>query len=167
MPKAVRTLPPADYLHQHFEHDPVTGAFRSRRTGRAIGWLSPKGYLQVRIGDHKFYVARVIWKMHHGVDPEWIDHKDGDRLNNRLENLRSVTMLQNNRNMLKRPGMSGYIGAFVRKGRWIGKPFRATIRGKNGKKQYLGVFDTAEEAHAAYVAAANEIFGEHSPFKRR
>lgn len=166
MPKAIRMLPSAEYLRECFIYNAETGELRRRKNGRIITSKTPKGYLQFRLGAHNVYVSRVVYKMHHGIDPEWIDHKDGNRVNNRLENLRSVTMRESNRNMLKRPGAAGYTGVFLRKGLVYGKPFKASIRDQNGKRRYLGVFDTAEEAHAAYVAAANEIFGEYSPFRR-
>lgn len=185
MPKSILTLPATDYLHQCFHYDPEKGELRWRErprehftssrihalwnkrwAGKPVGSPTPKGYLHTSLDSRKVYVSRIIYKLHYGEDPEWMDHKDGNRTNNRAENLRSVSMLQNNRNMLKRPGKSGYIGAAPRRGLVHGKPFRASIRGPDGKRRYLGVFDTAEKAHAAYVAAANEIFGEHSPFKR-
>lgn len=98
--------------------------------------------------------------MHHGVDPEWIDHKDRNRANNALENLRSVSMRQNNQNMVKRVGKSGYTGVNLREGPWRQKRFAARIGAES-----LGIFHTAEEAHDAYRKAANEKFGEFSPFR--
>jgi hypothetical protein len=183
MPKAIRTLPPAEYLHQCFEYDAESGVLRWKRrprehfktawahrvwngrfAGQITGRPTPKGYLQVTLDYCKLYNSRIIYKMHHGIDPEWMDHKDRDRSNNALANLRSASMRQNNRNMLKRTGKAGFVGVHERDAHWRRKRFIAVIRDQNGKKQNLGLFSTAEEAHAAYRKAAAAIFGEFSPF---
>lgn len=182
MPKAIRKLPPAEYLHQCFEYDAASGELRWRhrpqehfvraerarawnkvQPGMVVGYPTPKGYLQVTLNGRQLYVARIIFKMHHGVDPEWIDHKDRDRANNRLDNLRSASMRENNRNMVKRAGKAGLIGVRLRDSHWRRKRFFAVIRDNAGKKVILGHFHTAEEAHAAYRAAAERMFGEFSP----
>jgi hypothetical protein len=182
MPKALITLPSAEYLHQCFEYESATGELRWRRrprehftslqnfmswngkwAGHIAGRLTVKGYWQVCLQNRRFYVSRIIYKMHHGIDPEWIDHKDRDRTNNTLENIRSVTMLQNNRNMIKKVGVSGLVG--VTKSR--NRRFIAMIRDHAGGKRFLGTFDTAEEAHAAYREASTRIHGEFSPFHRQ
>lgn len=183
MPKAIRTLPPAEYLHQCFDYDASTGVLRwrerprehfktpdafktwnTRFPGRIVGNPTPKGYLHVGLNSSKFYVSRIIYKMHHGIDPEWMDHKDRNRGNNTLGNLRSASMQQNNRNMVKRAGKTGQIGVHERDAHWRRKRFIAVIRDRDGKKKGLGFFHTAEEAGAAYRKAAAEIFGEFSPF---
>ena len=90
---------------------------------------------------------------------EWgrpaIDHRDGNSTNNRWSNLRRATPSQNNANRRRpRHNTSGYKGVYFRWGFW-----RACIK-RNGRRIYLGVFATPEEAHAAYVAAARKLFGE-------
>ena len=184
MPKAIRTLPSTEYLHQCFEYDATSGELRwrhrpedhfqslqtfrtwnSRFAGRVVGYPTPKGYLQVTLDYQKTYVSRIVYKMHHGIDPEWMDHIDRDRANNTLANLRSTTMQQNNQNMLNPAGRTGYVGVHQFAKHWHQKLFYAVIRNRNGKKKYLGSFHTAEEAHAAYREAANRIFGEFSPFR--
>lgn len=84
-----------------------------------------------------------------------VDHVNGDTLDNRRLNLRPATRAQNARNA-RTPShsRSGIKGACLFAGRW-----RARIR-LNGKQVCLGRFDTAEEAHAAYSAAAKQHFGE-------
>jgi len=180
MPKAFITLPSAEYLHQCFEYEPAPGELRWRSrprehftslqnrmswngkwAGHIAGRLSVKGYWQVCLDNRRFYVSRIIYKMHYGIDPEWIDHKDGDRTNNTLENIRSATMLQNNRNVVKQVGFAGLVGVTKRRNR-----FMAKIRDQAGKRRSLGTFNTAEEAHAAYREASSRIHGEFSPFRR-
>lgn len=182
MPKACCTLPPAEYLRECFTYDPISGELRWRErpqshfprqlrdakawnkkwAGRIAGRYSIKGYLQISVDNHRLYASRIIYKMIHGEDPQWMDHIDRNRANNAADNLRSVSMLQNNQNMRKRPGASGYIGVTFKPG--SAKPFYAKIRDERGIRRSLGSFSTPEEAHAAYVAAANRFFGAHSPF---
>jgi hypothetical protein len=84
-----------------------------------------------------------------------IDHRDGDPTNNRWNNLRKATPSQNSANR-RRPqnNTSGFKGVLAYRGKW-----RATIS-KNGQSTVLGMFQSPEAAHAAYVAAARKLFGE-------
>lgn len=82
-----------------------------------------------------------------------VDHIDGDRTNNRLENLRLATHSQNRRNSRSRSSC-GMKGVSRHRKRWSAK---ITI---DGKLKHLGIYDTPEEAHAAYCAAAKELHGE-------
>jgi hypothetical protein len=178
MPKAIRTLPPVDYLRQCFDYDPDTGILRWRErppehfkslharnawnakwAGNPVGTFLSNGYLHTSLSRRKFYVSRLIWKMHHGIDPLFIDHADRDQTNNRVENLRSVTNRQNAQHSIKPVGCSGFTGVYpvTRSSR-----YRAAI--KDGPKmRHLGTFATAEEAHAVYRAAAKAAFGEFDP----
>ena len=87
----------------------------------------------------------------------YVDHIDGDRLNNRRDNLRLATHAENMRNM-KRPrtNTSGFKGVYWSRqhSKW-----RARIM-HNGKQHCLGLFDCPQEAHAAYCKAAEELHGE-------
>lgn len=66
--------------------------------------VSSSGYSQVKI-KHKLNLChRIIWELHNGEIPEgmFIDHLDGDRLNNNINNLRLTTRQGNARNCVKR-----------------------------------------------------------------
>jgi hypothetical protein len=94
--------------------------------------------------------------MHTGVDPVGdIDHINGNRTDNRALNLRTCTRSQNLANSSVRRdnkiGMKGVARS--------GKRFVAHI-GINGRKRHLGIFDTKEAAHQAYLSAASERSGE-------
>ena len=87
----------------------------------------------------------------------FVDHRSGNTLDNRRKNLRVCTPRQNSWNQKRRSNnSSGLKGAsFLPKlGKW-----RARIR-VNGNESHLGLFETKEEAHAAYVRAAEKYFGE-------
>lgn len=90
-----------------------------------------------------------------------IDHKNGNRLDNRRENLRYATLSEQmvNRKKFKNT-KTQYKGVYllVRNGVSKGK-FIAAIR-KDYKNKYLGLFPTAEEARDAYLKAAEELHGE-------
>lgn len=86
---------------------------------------------------------------------EIADHKDRDRGNDRLENLRPATRTLNNFNQgLSRRNTSGYKGATLKRGKWV-----AQI-GSRGAFRYLGTFESAEQAHAAYMREAKNLAGE-------
>lgn len=93
-----------------------------------------------------------------GLDlTKFIDHKDGNRNNNRRDNLRSCDNRLNQGNArIRADNTSGFkgVGFYKPTGKW-----RARIR-DHGVRRSLGYFDTKEEAADAYAAAAKEIFGE-------
>ena len=94
-------------------------------------------------------------------DDMFVDHIDGNTLNNTRENLRICTHLQNHRNKKKtrrykgRPTISQFKGVNrASKNTWLAK------LQKNRERIYLGCYPTEEEAARAYDAAAREHFGE-------
>lgn len=93
---------------KYFDYCPKTGhlIWRVKRhgrgcvVGRPAGTNSVKGYRVVTVCGKKLYAHRVIWHMHYGAIPDGlcIDHIDGNGLNNLLNNLRVVTLSENQRN---------------------------------------------------------------------
>lgn len=84
-----------------------------------------------------------------------IDHRNGNGLDNRRENIRPATGSQNMMNREHRKGRSGYRGVWqTKEGRW------AAFICVNRKRTYLGRFDTAEKAAEAYDIAAKQLHGE-------
>ncbi len=173
---------PVDHLRQIIAYDPDTGSFtwlaRDRASFASEGAYSnfkrkfagqeafPKpgvsGYRETIITyqGRRFNLRahQIAFALSFGRYPTvFIDHANGDRADNRLANLREATQQQNVWNAERLP-TAGTKRA--RGGRW-----EAFIR-IGGKKKYLGNFPTRELAHAAYVAASNEVAGDFSPFKR-
>ena len=114
--------------------------------------ISNRGYTYFNFGKNKkqyrFSFHRIVYWLH---NPDWdimdsskdnsIDHIDGDKLNNNIENLRLVT---NQENCFNRTRAKGY---YLFKGKW-----KADIT-LNSKTIYLGLFDNELDAHNAYLEA--------------
>jgi len=107
---------------------------------------------------HSLFLHRAILQRVLGrklLPSEIVDHKDGNPLNNRRDNLRLATKVDNQRNSRKpKNNTSGYKGVYKHAGRWV-----AMIR-TNENKKHLGRFDTPEEAYEAYCEAAKKYHGE-------
>ena len=130
--------------------------------GKAAGGSDGRGYKSLLLFGHKFKVHRLVWLWHHGFLPEtMLDHKNGSRSDNRIDNLRQSAAVENIRNSVKKSGQMA-LGVLKTP---IGR-FNARIQIPGGKKVYLGTFDTEAEAAAAYVGAATILHGEFSILKR-
>lgn len=122
------------------------------------GVSRPGGYLTGTIFGIRVRAHRVIWAMVNGFWPMVeVDHIDGDKMNNRISNLRLAGKTENMRNMpIPKTNTSGILGVgknFTSSGRlrWT-----ATIR-ENGRAKHLGYFDTAEQAKAARKDAERRL----------
>ena len=141
------------------DYDPDTGIFCWRvsrgnriKVGAAAGTVSSNGYIVIRVDGTRFKAHRLAWLYTHGVMPTHdIDHLNRVRADNRIANLRDVSRSMNLQNQTRprTDNTSGYRGVSLHKG---GKRWKAQIM-VNGRKQYIGYFNTAEVAHAAYLAA--------------
>lgn len=112
-----------------------------------------KKYLRLGFGGKLVYAHRIIWVWMTGEQPEHIDHLDGDGLNNKWENLRSVSQADNNKNCrIHRKTASGISGITYRKdsGRW-----RVRV-GKDNSIVTVGTFRTIEDAMIARDKAFTE-----------
>lgn len=113
----------------------------------AFGHMGNHGYKEGAIFNHLFLAHRVIWALVHGAWPEGdIDHRNGDKLDNRDGNLRDVSTSINCRNSaMKSVNSSGLTGVSYRKdrGHW-----RARVM-VNGKETHLGNFSSAQDAYDA------------------
>ena len=116
--------------------------------GEEAGSLYSTGYQTTMINRKRYSNHRLIHIYHYGkiANDLQVDHIDRNRLNNNIENLRLVTIQENQFNT----NAKGYY--FCKS---INK-FRSQIVLK-GKQKYLGDFDTAEEARGAYLKAKNEL----------
>ena len=123
-----------------------------------LKWYYHNGYAWTRVGsrsaDRKMGMHRFILNPPAGLEP---DHINGNKLDNRRENLRLCTHSQNLANRkLQSNNITGFRGVC-----WVSRDQRymASIKVK-GKNIYLGYVKRAGEAAAAYDAKALEVFGE-------
>jgi len=152
-------------LSEVLAYNPDTGVFvwRVRRgripEGSPAGVTRSDGYVVIRVDYEMHYAHRLAWLYMTRELVPGIDHINGNPSDNRWANLRTANQSSNSANAkLRSSSTSGYKGVTwaPRVKRW-----RSSI-GHNGKRIWLGYFDTAEEAHAAYLAAARRLFGEYA-----
>lgn len=138
--------------------DPLTGEFRRPGAAKPAGSIAKIGYRYISINRKKYLAHRLGWLWVHGVWPTaQIDHIDGNRSNNAISNLREANQAQNTRNgKLRSSNSSGYKGAHYHRGMGLWRA-RITV---DGREIFLGHFNDPKSAHAAYVKAAREFFGE-------
>lgn len=154
-------------LRELVHFDPETGIFTRRvrtaqrhQVGDRADFLITRGpnagYYRVSIDSQRFMAHRVAWLHVHGRWPDHdIDHIDGNRGNNQLSNLRDVRNVVNRENMRgpRADNSCGYLGVVfhAQSNRW-----RARIQ-SHGRTSHLGMFDTPQQAHEAYVLAKRRI----------
>src|SRR3990167_394585 len=148
----------ADIAREYLSYDQSTGELRwrfdhwGRKTGELAGGLHKStGYMRVSLLGKKISAHRLIWLMVHDEWPPMLDHINGIRTDNRLENLRVTDSLLNSQNRIA-PSVgssASLLGAQMHKASGL---WKSTIR-SGEKKISLGLFATQEEAHAAYVQA--------------
>jgi len=118
------------------------------------------GYKQGSVQGKLYMAHHVAWTIYHGYQAdEEIDHIDGDRMNNRILNLRAASRSENQHNKrIYRNNTSEFKGVS-----WLARDnlWRARI-GIDGKRKRLGDFATIEEAAEAYAKASAELHGEFS-----
>lgn len=124
------------------------------KAGSRAGCLTADGYICIRVDGGLYLSHRLVWLFHHGEFPEkGIDHIDGIKTNNAIENLRACDQSQNsqNRRTARRGHKVGLLGVKA-----SGRKFQARIQDRNGSI-FIGTFKTAEEAHQAYLNKKREI----------
>ena len=154
-----KELPPVERLRELFEYSDgllIHKLTRSKAVaGQPVGRMMRNGYITTTVDNHRFLVHRIVWKLIHGTEPgQVLDHLNGDRADNCIENLREVTPQQNTFNARSKANKTGFKGVYA-----SGSRFVAMLR-IDGKNRYLGTFFTPEEAHHAYCFAAEQQYGE-------
>lgn len=138
-------------LKQLLIYDPVTGVFTNRVTrnsrsvaGHESGTVMVDGYRLIMVNHRRHLAHRLAWLYVHGQFPDQeLDHKDGNRDNNSITNLRPATRKQNMENQkLSERNKSGCRGVSWKSsiGKWVVQV------GHKGKQRHLGYFTNLNEA---------------------
>jgi HNH endonuclease len=150
----VKTLE-IEILKEKLEYNADTGLFIWKTNGKVAGNLMTNGYITIRINGKQYLAHRLaIYYTLGFFPPEFTDHINGNRSDNRISNLRCVTRVENNENH-RSPSKNnkvGLLGVTLNKyGKYI-----STIRVDN-KKIYLGTFSTDVEAHNRYLQEKRKL----------
>jgi hypothetical protein len=155
------------YLTSVLSYNPQTGVFAwscarpKIQVGAEAGYVKKnKGYRYIEVDGKAYSAHRLAWFYVTGSMPQLqIDHINGNKSDNRFENLREATHGQNRANS-KSSNKCGVKG--VRRLPWMKEENRCWMAQIRHKKRniYLGCFHTKEEAHQAYCDAAKRLHGE-------
>src|ERR1043165_1894219 len=150
-------------LRAAYDYDAKKGALvrrrnngHGKRAGEEIGQNASHGYRAVKIRNKQYMLHRLIWQYVHGSLPNGeIDHINGDKKDNRVENLRVASKSENQQNRYRAAAhsRSKILGVSLCKqtGRWVSQ---IQI---DGKRMALGRFDTKEAARDAYLVAKSKL----------
>jgi len=153
-------------MKQFIKYDPETGDMtwvkvlsnRSKSGDRCGGNIDAKGYGRVCFDGKQYRAHRVAWALHYGSSPDGIiDHINGNRLDNRICNLRIVDPVQNARNAGRGVNnTSGMVGVVWHKRakKWVAQ---ITV---NRENKYLGLFTDFDSARQARLSAEDKYFGQ-------
>lgn len=126
--------------------------------GSVAGTLNAEGYRYITVKRRAYRASRLAFLYMTGTwPPDQVDHRNRIPSDDRWSNLRLATSSQNKANSsMYRNNTSGFTGVYwdAERGQWRAK---ATI---NGKRKWLGRFSNPEAAHAAYLAAVSNTYGE-------
>jgi len=152
-----------EYVRQYFDYADGVLVWKNRTgtrrgiNGKVAGTINGLGYRQIRLNGTTYLAHRLIYLYHHGYLPEQVDHIDGNRSNNLIENLRGCTDSENKRNA-KRPSTnkSGIKGVFWCNtlNRWYARVWA------NGKFVVNSTFDDIELAELVAVEGREKYHGE-------
>lgn len=116
--------------------------------------LLNSGYRYFSLNGKSWLLHRAIYTMHHGLPNKEVDHINGDKLDNRIENLRPATSSQNKHNARPRGGNSKHKGVY-----WNSKDKRWRAQASlNGTVKYLGNFKNETDAAQAYNEFAEKYY---------
>lgn len=117
------------------------------------------GYLHTNVHGKTLYEHRLVLLWHKGYLPEVVDHRDQNKANNRIGNLREATHTQNKHNVSKRSHNTTGAKGVVFHPRCPRNPFQAKIT-KHGRTYSFGYYPTVELAAAAYAEGAARVAGD-------
>ena len=155
------------YLINALSYDPDTGEFfwkikpsKNIAKGSKAGGVDKLGYVRLQYTykgvARKMYLHRLAWRIYYGEWPDLvIDHINRDRSDNRLCNLRVVTVRDNVRNARPKSGKYSGVHFDSLRSKWVAK-----VRVDGGKRIFLGRFPCPTLAAIAYDKASSEYHGD-------
>lgn len=161
-----------EYVCSILEYNPETGVITNKvdrgvlkhgvvnaPAGKIAGHVTKRGYRRIQIDGISYSAHRLEWFMHYGKWPtEELDHKYGERDDNRIENLQEATSRQNQQNQkIHRIGRCPGVCWHKRHCKWHARVQVA------GKDKHLGYFNTEEEAFLAYADYVHDVIGQGLP----
>jgi len=139
----------------------VSKPYSRIKAGTPAGRTVKDGYKQVCVNNQRILNHQIVFKMFKGYIPKIIDHIDGNVLNNSIDNLREVSLSQNQFNSkLSTRNKSGVKGVCWDKSY---KKWRAYLS-VNGKQATLGYYDSVEGAKAVVDVARNKYHKEYANY---
>jgi hypothetical protein len=154
-------------IKERLSYDPLTGHFhwlqaRRDRIGKRAGGPMLNKYWHIRVDDVDYYAHHLAWLYMTGEMPAlYVDHRNGDGMDNSWYNLREVSQSLNMANARSQTNKKTGLPRGV-KYRPSGRlRYRAAIK-RAGRTIYIGSYKTADEAATAYETKSRELFGEYS-----
>ncbi|ATE85740.1 HNH homing endonuclease [Shigella phage Sf12] len=144
--------------NKHYIYD--KGNLIRKTTNSVAGYIDRRGYVRTKVGHKMTFAHRVIWEMHNGEITKGmeIDHLNGIKHDNRIENLRCVDRLVNCKNAaMRKDNKTGQTGVSYNKAKG-----KYTVQLQKDNHRIHRTFDSFDEAKALAVSfyESNHCFTE-------
>jgi len=158
----MKQYPTQDRLKELFEYKDGQLIRKTRPSirsfvGQIVGFPDADGYLKVSVDKRQYLVHRLVYLFHYGSLPKFLDHIDGNRKNNKIENLRPASKYQNVLNSkFRSDNTSGVKGVCwsARKRKWFARIY------VDKKPMHLGYYEDIELADLVVYEARNKFHKE-------